>query len=84
MIAPDFLKVGDKVGIVAPARSVRLEELETCIGVLNQWGLEVVLGKHLFNVFHQFAGKDHHRAEDFQSMLDNPEISAIFCARGGY
>lgn len=84
MKAPDYLKVGDKVGIVAPARSVKPEELETFITVLKSWGLEVNFGKHLFDVFHQFAGKDHHRADDFQQMLDNKEIRAIFCARGGY
>ncbi len=33
---------------------------------------------------HQFAGTDDFRAADFQAMLDNPDIKAILCARGGY
>ena len=33
---------------------------------------------------HQFAGNDNLRASDFQEMLDNPKIKAIWCARGGY
>ena len=34
--------------------------------------------------YNQFAGNDTIRANDFQLMLDNPEIKAIFSARGGY
>ena len=33
---------------------------------------------------HQFAGSDQERAEDFQNQMDNPEIKAIWCAKGGY
>jgi len=32
----------------------------------------------------QFAGTDLERASDFQKMLDDPHIKAIWCARGGY
>ena len=84
MKSPDYLKVGDKVGIVAPARSVAPEQVEAAIDTLQSWGLEVKQGKHLFDVYHQFGGKDHYRADDLQYMLDDPEIKAIFCARGGY
>jgi len=30
------------------------------------------------------AGTDEQRADDFQKMIDNPNIKAIWCARGGY
>ena len=84
MITPPNLKPGDKIGIVAPARKVEFEELNTAIDVFESWGLKVELGKNLFKEEHQFAGNEFMRAEDFQYMLDNPEIKAIFCARGGY
>jgi muramoyltetrapeptide carboxypeptidase len=35
-------------------------------------------------MFHQFAGKDWQRAEDFQEAINDPSVGAIFCARGGY
>ena len=38
----------------------------------------------MFCKFHQFAGTDTQRAADLQSMIDDPEIKAIMCARGGY
>jgi muramoyltetrapeptide carboxypeptidase len=84
MKSPEYLKVGDKVGIIAPARSVQPSEMEKCISVLQGWGLEVVLGKHVYDVYHQFAGKDIHRLNDLQNMVDDDTVRAIFCARGGY
>jgi muramoyltetrapeptide carboxypeptidase len=84
MISPAFLKVGDKVALVAPAKAVPLEPVQKSIEILTFWGLQVHAGKHLFENHHVFAGTDSQRLSDFQSALDNPEIKAIFCARGGY
>ncbi len=38
----------------------------------------------MFSEYHQFAGTDVERLEDLQQMLDDTEIKAIVCARGGY
>jgi muramoyltetrapeptide carboxypeptidase len=46
--------------------------------------LEVETGEHLFALHHQFAGTDAQRLADLQRALDDPETSAIICARGGY
>lgn len=84
MVTPKSLKIGDTIGIVAPARKIVLNEIEPAIQVFENWGLKVELGKNIFAQNNQFAGTDVQRAEDFQSMLDNPNIKAIICARGGY
>ena len=81
---PPYLQTGQKVAIVAPAKSINRAEIKMAVSIFESWGLEVVLGKHLFNTHHQFAGTDAERAQDFQEMLDNPDIRAIICARGGY
>ncbi len=73
-----------KVGIVAPARKISHEELYPAAKILEDWGMEVVFGKNLFRENHQFSGTDKERTEDFQSLIDNPDIHAICCARGGY
>ncbi len=83
-IIPSFLKSGDKIGIIATARKISQEEVLPAVKMLESWGLEVILGKNLFAENCQFAGTDAQRAQDLQSMLDNPEIKAILCARGGY
>lgn len=84
MKTPPALEKNDTIGIIAPARSISLEELQPAIELFESWGLEVKLGEHIFHSFHQFAGKDEERAADFQSFLDDPAIKAIICARGGY
>lgn len=83
-MTPSYLQAGQKVAIVAPAKSIDEAEIKMAVTIFESWGLEVVLGQHLFNTHHQFAGTDEERAQDFQQMLDAPEIKAIICARGGY
>lgn len=86
MIQPPYLKVGDTVAIVAPAGILKNREVEinTAKTLLKKWGLHAVTGQHIFNQAHHFAGTDDERCEDFQNALNNPNIRAIWCARGGY
>lgn len=44
----------------------------------------MIEGKTIGQEEHQYAGTDQVRLEDFQAALDNPDIKAIICARGGY
>jgi muramoyltetrapeptide carboxypeptidase len=84
MITPEFLRKGDTVGILATARKIDLENLEPAIKLLKDWGLHVVVGKTIGMEQNQLAGADWQRATDFQQMLDDPKIKAIWAAKGGY
>ncbi|MBE9491716.1 MAG: LD-carboxypeptidase [Bacteroidetes bacterium] len=84
MQTPSYLKPGDKIGIISTARKISKEKIDQAIRVFKDWGLQVELGKHLFSEDHQYAGMDDQRAADLQSMLDDENIRAIICARGGY
>ena len=84
MKRPNYLRKGDKIAIAAPARRVAREELSGAIRLFESWGLEVVLPDHLFDTDNQFAGSDDTRAHLMQGLLDDPDIKAIICARGGY
>jgi muramoyltetrapeptide carboxypeptidase len=84
MIQPSHLKPGDLVGMVCPAGAIPLERVQTCLQTLEAWGYKVLLGKTVGAKHYTFSGTDAERAEDLQSMLDNPAIKAIICARGGY
>ncbi len=84
MIQPSHLKPGDLVGMVCPAGAIPLERVQTCVQTLETWGYKVLLGKTVGAKHYTFSGTDAERAEDLQSMLDNPAIKAIICARGGY
>ena len=84
MVTPPYLQPGDKIGIVSTARRITETELKPALKAFADWGLNVALGKNLFEIDNQFAGTDAQRTADLQEMLDDPGIKAIICARGGY
>lgn len=79
-----FLKPGDTIGIAAPARKISKQELQKSIEIIEENGYKVFLSPNLFNQNNQFSGTDLERASDFNLLLNNPEVKAILCARGGY
>src|SRR5580704_12462579 len=81
---PPFLKPGDCIGIVAPARKISATELSPAANIFESWGLKVKMGKHIYSSFNQFAGTDEERLSDMQQMLDDQEVKIIISARGGY
>lgn len=83
MLKPDSLKPGDTVAITCPAKSLD-KPMTEAINLLQLWGLKVVLGETLTKNYHQFAGDDDFRANELQGFINNPNIKAIFAARGGY
>jgi muramoyltetrapeptide carboxypeptidase len=84
MITPPYLQKGDTVAILATARKHIVKSMQPTIDLLESWGLHVVLGKSIGLEENQLAGTDAQRAADLQEQLDNPNIKAIWCARGGY
>ncbi len=84
MITPAYLQKGDTVAIVSTARKNIEDNLKPTIDLLEGWGLKVKLGKTIGLDYYQLAGTDQQRAADFQEQMDNPNIKAIWCVRGGY
>lgn len=84
MISPKLLSKGSKVAIVATARFVTEKDIEPAVRRLEAMGFVPVYDDRLFAACDQFAGDDDTRAATLQSYLDDPEIDAILCARGGY
>lgn len=73
------------IGIVCPSGYMPVEKASECIRVLNEeWGFRTKVGKTLGNQFNYFSGTDEERLNDFQQMLDDDEVKAVLCARGGY
>ncbi|CAM1356591.1 S66 peptidase family protein [Tenacibaculum halocynthiae] len=86
LITPSYLKKGDTIAIVAPAGILknRKHVIDKAKELAESWGLKVMYGKNMFHQNNHFAGTDDERCQDFQNALDNPNIKAIWCARGGY
>ncbi len=84
MITPPYLKKGDTIAIVATARKNIDDNLKFATTLLQSWGLNVKIGSTIGLDLNQLAGSDAQRAEDFQNQMDNQNIKAIWCVRGGY
>lgn len=84
MKIPPSLQKGDTIALVSTARKNIDDNLKPALDLLHSWGLEVVIGKTIGLDNNQLAGTDEERAADFQQQLDNPNIKAIWCVRGGY
>ncbi|MBP6039026.1 MAG: LD-carboxypeptidase [Flavobacterium sp.] len=84
MIIPPFLKAGDTVALVCTARKFFPEDAKPAIDLLESWGLNVKLGNTIGLDNCQLGGTDNERAADFQAQLDDENVKAIWCARGGY
>ena len=83
-VIPPYLKAGDTIGITCPAGFMEPEELAPALAILKDWGFLVRIGFTVGRKDFSFGGTDTERAEDLQQMMDDPGISAIMCARGGY
>lgn len=81
---PPYLKPGDTIGITSPAGYITAEEILPSVQLMESWGFKVLTGNAIGKRDFSLGGTDDERAADFQEMLDNPDIKAIMCARGGY
>jgi len=82
---PAYLDRGDTIGVVCPAGYMAMERVQQCLQILQAWGFKVKVGKTVGgNSTNYFSGTDKERLTDFQEMLDDDEVKAVLCARGGY
>ncbi len=79
-----LIKKGDTIGLAATARFIEANDLSFFVKWLESKELKVKLADNLLEKFHQFAGNDKFRAQSFQKLIDDDELSAIWIVRGGY
>ncbi|MDU1904591.1 MAG: LD-carboxypeptidase [Dysgonomonas sp.] len=84
ILKPAALSKGDKVGLVAPAWSINEEGLRQSVERVKLLGFEPVYSDKILNRYGYFSGTDKERADEFNSMVRNPEIKGIIAAGGGY
>ena len=78
------LEPNQTVGIIAPASPVNQSEISEGLRLLESFPLKIKHGEHIFDRLNYLAGSDNDRVSDLHRMFSDPEIKAIFCARGGY
>ncbi len=83
-IVPPYLKSGDIIGITSPAGYITREELMPSIQLMESWGYVIRVGSTIGKRDFTFGGTDDERKQDLQQMMDDEDVKAIMCARGGY
>ncbi|MCZ4222799.1 S66 peptidase family protein [Pedobacter rhodius] len=81
---PPYLRQGDAIGITSPAGYITLDQIQPSVLQMQSWGFNIKIGETIGKRDFTYGGTDEERLTDFQQMLDDPNIKAIMCARGGY
>ncbi len=84
LVKPERLKIGDTIGIIAPASPPNQENLQRSFSFLEELGLKIKLGQHVADQYGYLAGSDGDRLADLHKMFIDQEVKAIICAGGGY
>ena len=83
-VPPNFLKKGDIIEILAPAKFILEKDVIFAKSFLEGLGYQIYIDKSNFVRDKIFAGSKRDRTERLQKSLDNKDIKAILFARGGY
>ncbi|MBR4912824.1 MAG: LD-carboxypeptidase [Bacteroidales bacterium] len=84
-VAPAYLKPGDKVALISPSYYCSMETALAAVDTLRSWGYEPVIGPNVGKKFlEHYAGTVEERLADLRWALNDPDIKAILCLRGGY
>jgi muramoyltetrapeptide carboxypeptidase len=84
MLKPRALKRGSTVAVFAPASPVEQAALLQGVTYLNAMGFRTKISDLIFSRYHYFAGSHQERAMELNRLFADPDVDAIFCARGGY
>jgi muramoyltetrapeptide carboxypeptidase len=72
------------IRIVSPAKFIDKESVFFAKRFLENAGFKVELSKHCLGNYNYFSGTDEERRIDFQNALDDKNLDAILCSRGGF
>ncbi|MEU8952791.1 LD-carboxypeptidase [Streptomyces sp. NPDC048518] len=87
LLRPARLAPGARVAVVAPSGPIPDDRLEAGLDILRGWDLDPVVAPHVRDLHPDFgylAGADADRARDLERAWCDPDVAAVFCARGGY
>jgi muramoyltetrapeptide carboxypeptidase len=84
MLKPKALKKGDLVAVAAPASPFDAAIFRQSIKNMQKAGFKVTFRKDIFSKERYLAGPDRRRADELNQFFADPNVRAIFFARGGY
>src|SRR5215510_4240656 len=84
VIKPAALCDGDTVAIVAPASNLKADYLSRGVAELERLGFRARYEPGILDKARYTAGDDRRRAAELTRAFTDPEIKAVWAARGGY
>jgi len=84
VIKPPALRLGDTVAVVAPASNLKADYLARGAAELERLGFRVKYEPGILDKARYTAGDDDRRANELMRAFADPEIKAVWAARGGY
>lgn len=84
MITPPLLRPGDTIAIVSPASGIASELIDGAAAAIEREGFKPLVMTRAKGVCGSFSGSAGERLDDLQGAIDDPEVKAIICSRGGY
>lgn len=73
-----------RIGVVAPSCPLKVEAAERVQSLAAEVGASLIIHPQCFMEDGHFAGPDEVRLEALRGMLADPDIDAVWFARGGY
>ena len=79
-----LLAPGARIAVIAPSGVVQPARLGRGLDILQEWGYRPLVGKHVLAVAGHTAGTAAQRLADLRWAMTDPEVEAIWFARGGF
>jgi muramoyltetrapeptide carboxypeptidase len=79
-----LLAPGARIAVIAPSGPVQPARLGRGLDVLHEWGYRPQVGKHVLAIAGHTAGTTQQRLDDLRWAMTDPEVEAIWFARGGF
>ena len=83
---PNKLKKGDTIAVIAPSNAVNEDDtkfLKETEKMFNKYGINVIYGKNIYSNTLGYGATPKEKANDLNDAFANPNVQAIFCAKGG-
>lgn len=75
---------GSKIGLIAPATVIDRKSVQYAANNIRELGFDVKIGRNIDRKFGYLAGTDKERADDFNEMVSDDSVDAIWCVKGGW
>jgi muramoyltetrapeptide carboxypeptidase len=80
----DAFNLPGKIALIAPASAIADKLLDDTLRRLEAQGIDYVLGEHARARHRYLAGLTEQRLADLHAAFEAPDITAVWCLRGGY